>query len=64
MLIEHVDLEKKSPKVIKCISSRLKLNLEAGSQDSLDFLDLVLDADDDVLYLSQIDLFVEYKWRQ
>jgi len=56
MIIDHIDfhsdpdLDDEKPKVIRCISSRIKLNLLEGSEESMEFLDLIAGADDDVLY--------------
>lgn len=62
MLKQYVDFDDSCNKIIECACSRIALNLEPGSSDSLDFLNLIRDANDDVLYSSPLEQFVQYKW--
>ena len=40
------------------------MDFSEGSEDSLKFLKLVIQADEESLHNSQIESFVEYKWNE
>jgi len=60
---KHVDLNAEDLKIIEYKCSRIQLNLQKGSDESLNFLKLIGTADDEALHNSSIEWFVEYKWQ-
>lgn len=58
----YVNLNHDEQKIVECTSSRIALNLFPGSEESLHFLRNLQEADNDVLYSSPLQNFIDYKW--
>lgn len=61
---KYVDVDHSEQKIIQCEASRIALNLTAGSNESLYFLRMVQEADNDALYSSPLSHFIDYKWQK
>lgn len=59
---KYVEVDHSEQKIIQCEASRIALNLTAGSDESLYFLRMVQEADNDALYSSPLSHFIDYKW--
>ena len=62
-LEEHIDFKStKHKKLINIEVCQVPLNLEPGSKDSLEFLDVIAEANDEALYQNFAHL-INYKWK-
>ena len=63
-LDEIIDFEVLHKKPFKCVTSRVDMSFVPGSTGSLHFLNLIQEADDDILFRSDLQFFIDYKWEK
>jgi len=61
-LAQLIDFDVMHKKPINSITSRVDLTLTPGSSGSLALLELIQNADDEIVYRSELNFFVDYKW--
>ena len=64
LLEEYIDFDVMHKKPFKCVTSRVDLSLTPGSSGSMMFLKLIEEAEDEIIYRSDLHFFVDYKWEK